>query len=59
MIKPVNKVFEEQFWRELQTNHKAATDRVKFDPYIVHQDAAVIHWTSEALKQERLKKEKK
>lgn len=58
MIKPVSKVFKEQFLRELATTQKSVVERVIFDPYIIHQDAAVIRWTSQVLQKEYKKNKK-
>jgi hypothetical protein len=44
MIKPVNEVFKEQFWRELQASHKAAQEkREKITVESANQDAVILH----------------
>lgn len=44
MIKSVSEVFKEQFWRELQASHKAASEnRAKVTVETANQDAVVLH----------------
>lgn len=59
MIKPVSELFNEQLWRKLETTYKASAERSKVNPATINQDAAIIRWSSEALIQERLRKETK
>jgi hypothetical protein len=57
--KAVSKMFNEQFWQELQASHRAAIERSRFDRLLAEQDASVVQWSSETIQPKQTNQESK